>query len=44
MANRLRTQTDRAMTLFRELGMARASELTKQGITAATIARMKEKV
>lgn len=37
------TQTVRATALLKESGMARASELTKAGITAATIARMKEK-
>jgi predicted transcriptional regulator of viral defense system len=37
------TQTDRAMALIKERGMARVSELTKAGITATTIARMKEK-
>lgn len=37
------TQTDRAMALLKERGMARVSELTKAGITATTIARMKEK-
>jgi predicted transcriptional regulator of viral defense system len=31
------------MALLRERGMARVSELTKAGITATTIARMKEK-
>jgi predicted transcriptional regulator of viral defense system len=31
------------MALLKERGMARVSELTKAGITAATIARMKEK-
>ena len=43
MAIQSQTQTDRAMALLKERGMARVSELTKAGITATTIARMKEK-
>ena len=43
MAIQPQTQTDRAMALLKERGMARVSELTKAGITATTIARMKEK-
>ncbi len=34
------TQQDRAIALMREHGMLRASEFTKAGITAATLARM----
>jgi predicted transcriptional regulator of viral defense system len=37
------SQQDRAITLLRQKGMARLSELTKAGITAATISRMKER-
>jgi predicted transcriptional regulator of viral defense system len=36
-------QQDRAAALLKQRGMARLSELTKAGITAATVARMKEK-
>jgi predicted transcriptional regulator of viral defense system len=43
MTTQPQTQTDRAMALLKERGMARVSELTKAGITATTIARMKEK-
>lgn len=43
MAIQLPTQTDRAMLLLKELGMARLSEMTSAGITAATISRMKQK-
>jgi predicted transcriptional regulator of viral defense system len=37
------TQQERALSLLRERGMARLSELSKEGITAATLARMREK-
>jgi predicted transcriptional regulator of viral defense system len=37
------TQQQRALALLSRKGMARLSELTKEGITAATIARMREK-
>ena len=43
MAIQPQTQADRAMALLKERGMARVSELAKAGITATTIARMKEK-
>lgn len=36
-------QQDRAISLLKQQGMARLSELTKAGITAATVSRMKEK-
>ncbi len=37
------TQQDRAVSLLRERGMARASELLDAGVTAATLSRMVEK-
>jgi predicted transcriptional regulator of viral defense system len=37
------TQRDRAVSLLKQRGMARLSEFTKAGITAATVSRMKEK-
>ena len=37
------TQQERALSLLNRQGMARLSELAKEGITAATIARMREK-
>jgi predicted transcriptional regulator of viral defense system len=37
------TQQERALSLLTRQGMARLSELTKEGITAATVARMREK-
>jgi predicted transcriptional regulator of viral defense system len=37
------TQQERALALLRQEGMARLSELTKEGITAATLTRMREK-
>jgi predicted transcriptional regulator of viral defense system len=37
------TQQDRAISLLRQQGMARLSELTGTGITAATVSRMKKK-
>jgi predicted transcriptional regulator of viral defense system len=36
-------QEDRALALLKQTGMARLSEFTAAGITAATIARMKER-
>lgn len=36
-------QQDRAISLLEQRGMVRLSELTKAGITAATVSRMKEK-
>lgn len=43
MAKASTTQQSRAISLLRERGMTRASELTDAGITAATVARMAEK-
>lgn len=37
------SQQDRALSLLRRQGMVRLSEFTRAGITAATVARMKEK-
>jgi predicted transcriptional regulator of viral defense system len=37
------TQQERALSLLNRQGMARLSELTKEGVTAATIARMRER-
>jgi predicted transcriptional regulator of viral defense system len=37
------TQQNRALSLLRQQGMARLSELARAGVTAATIARMKER-
>jgi predicted transcriptional regulator of viral defense system len=37
------TQQDRALSFLRRQGMARPWELAKEGITAATLARMREK-
>lgn len=37
------SQQSRAMALLRRQGMARLSEFTKVGVTAATVSRMKEK-
>lgn len=37
------TQQDRALALLTERGMAKLSEFTENGITAATISRMKER-
>lgn len=36
-------QQDRALSLLKQQGIARLSELTEAGITAATVSRMKEK-
>jgi predicted transcriptional regulator of viral defense system len=43
MPPRPERQQDQAIALLRQHGMARLSELTKAGITAATVSRMKEK-
>lgn len=37
------TQQERALSLLKRDGMARLSELAKEGITAATLARMRDK-
>ena len=37
------TQQDRAISLLKQRGMARSSELARAGITGATISRMREK-
>lgn len=37
------TQQERVLSLLRQQGMARHSEFTRQGITPATVARMREK-
>jgi predicted transcriptional regulator of viral defense system len=37
------TQQDRALSLLKQKGMARLTELTGAGVTAATVSRMKEK-
>jgi predicted transcriptional regulator of viral defense system len=37
------SQQDRAVSLLKQRGMARLSELTRAGVTAATVSRMKEK-
>src|SRR6516165_6146984 len=41
MANPLSPQQDQAVSLLRERGMVRLSELTKVGVTATTVSRMK---
>jgi predicted transcriptional regulator of viral defense system len=43
MAIRTDRQQDQALSLLRERGMARLSELTKAGVTAATVSRMKQR-
>jgi predicted transcriptional regulator of viral defense system len=43
MAAQPHRQQDQALSLLREKGMARLSEFTKAGVTAATVSRMKEK-
>ncbi|MCC6889566.1 MAG: type IV toxin-antitoxin system AbiEi family antitoxin domain-containing protein [Hyphomicrobiales bacterium] len=43
MLTRPSRQRDDALSLLRERGMMRLSELTKAGVTAATVSRMKEK-
>lgn len=42
MATQPHSQADRAMAFLRERGMARSAELAKAGITATTIARLKQ--
>ena len=42
MTSRYESQQDRALSLLREKGMMRHSELRSAGITAATISRLKE--
>lgn len=37
------SQQDRALSLLKQCGMARLSEFTKAGVTAATVSRMKQK-
>jgi predicted transcriptional regulator of viral defense system len=41
MATPLSRQQDQAVSLLKERGMVRLSELTKAGVTAATVSRMK---
>ena len=36
-------QQDRVLTLLKERGIVRSSELTEAGVTATTVSRMKEK-
>jgi predicted transcriptional regulator of viral defense system len=43
MVSNHESQQDRAQALLLERGMARLSELTKAGVTAATVSRMKER-
>jgi predicted transcriptional regulator of viral defense system len=43
MNSRPETQQDEAIALLRRQGMARLSELTRAGVTAATVSRMVEK-
>src|ERR1700722_8963035 len=43
MSNPPSRQQDQVVSLLRERGMVRLSELTKSGVTAATVSRMKEK-
>jgi predicted transcriptional regulator of viral defense system len=43
METESQTQQERALSLLKRQGMARLSELVRQGITAATLARMREK-
>jgi predicted transcriptional regulator of viral defense system len=42
MAPRTETQRDRVISVLREHGMARLSELLKAGVTATTVSRMQE--
>ena len=42
MVIHLPSQADRAMAFLRERGMARSAELAKAGVTATTIARLKQ--
>ncbi len=43
MISKHESQQDRALALLRQKGMARLSELTGAGVTAATISRMRER-
>jgi predicted transcriptional regulator of viral defense system len=43
MAHEPQTQQDHALSLLKRRGMARISELSKEGITRATVARMLQK-
>jgi predicted transcriptional regulator of viral defense system len=43
MTSNHESQQDRAVAFLRQKGMARLSELTRAGVTAATISRMKER-
>jgi predicted transcriptional regulator of viral defense system len=43
MPPRVERQQDQALSLFHQHGLVRLSELTKAGVTAATVSRMKEK-
>ena len=43
MTSEPQTQKDRALSLLKRRGMVRISELSKEGITRATVARMLEK-
>lgn len=43
MTNSPSRQQDQVVTLLKERGMVRLSELTKVGVTAATVSRMKER-
>jgi predicted transcriptional regulator of viral defense system len=43
MTSRPDTQQDQTISLLKQRGMARLSELTKAGVTAATVSRMKRK-
>jgi len=43
MANPPNRQQDQVVSLLKERGMVRLSELTKAGVTAATVSRMKER-
>jgi predicted transcriptional regulator of viral defense system len=43
MTSRSDTQQNQALAVLKQRGMARLSELTKAGITATTVSRMKEK-
>jgi predicted transcriptional regulator of viral defense system len=43
MTNSLSRQQDHVVSLLKERGMVRLSELTKAGVTAATVSRMKER-
>jgi predicted transcriptional regulator of viral defense system len=42
MAARIKTQRDHAISLLRQRGMARLSELRKAGVTAATVSRLQK--